>query len=78
MALDWLRQVKETVLIAPALMVLFLCSSCDSMTTIEEEAVAREYIVYKPDNLPSNAPLVFALHGYGSSGAVLQSYSGSC
>ena len=68
--------MKRTLLFAPALMVLFLCGSCDSMIAIEEEVLAREYILYKPDNLPSNAPLVFALHGYGSSGATLQWYSG--
>ena len=29
----------------------------------------REYFLYVPENLPSNAPLVFALHGYWGEGA---------
>ena len=30
----------------------------------------RHFKLFLPDNLPSGAPLVFALHGYGSSGPV--------
>jgi polyhydroxybutyrate depolymerase len=68
--------MKKALLFALALMVLFWCISCSSTIPVEEEVSAREFILYKPDNLPSNAPLVLALHGYGGSGARLQSYSG--
>ncbi len=33
-------------------------------TTYTINGDQREYILYKPSNLPTNAPLVFVLHGY--------------
>ncbi len=32
--------------------------------TFDHNGVTREYILYKPSNIPTNAPLVFVLHGY--------------
>ncbi len=40
--------------------------------TFEHNGLSREYILYKPGNLPANAPLVFVLHGYsGDANAVM-------
>ena len=33
-------------------------------TTYNINGVERQFILYKPSNLPANAPLVFVLHGY--------------
>lgn len=33
-------------------------------TTYTIDDVQRQFIIYKPSNLPTNAPLVFVLHGY--------------
>jgi len=33
--------------------------------TIEHGGQEREYILYEPENLPANAPLLFVLHGRG-------------
>jgi polyhydroxybutyrate depolymerase len=39
----------------------------------EHDNLTRTYILYKPVNLPSNAPLVFVLHAYsGTSKSILQ------
>ena len=38
--------------------------------------IEREYIVYAPEDLPSNAPLVVVSHGYTSSAETIMSYSG--
>lgn len=35
--------------------------------TFEHNGITREYILYIPENLPPNAPLVIGLHGYSSS-----------
>ena len=43
--------------------------------TFKHNDLTREYVLYKPPNLPDNAPLVFGLHGYGSHGIVLEAYS---
>jgi len=55
-------------------MLVLVCSACTS--AVENISSERTHILYKPDNLPSNAPLVLALHGYGSNGTILQWYSG--
>ncbi len=40
------------------------CSAGSNASTFELNGQTREYLLYKPDNLPANAPLVFVLHGY--------------
>ena len=45
----------------------FLCLPFISMGqdfTFDHNGVTREYKLYKPANIPDNAPLVFVLHGY--------------
>ena len=37
--------------------------------------LGREYIIYIPENIKPKAPLVFVLHGLGSSNATIQKYS---
>ncbi len=36
--------------------------------TFQHGGLEREYIFYKPENLPANAPLLFVLHGRGQTG----------
>ncbi len=66
--------IKRNTLIALlSISVFFIfCSSCNKdegqshRETFTHNGVERSYILYKPDNLPLNAPLVFLLHGYTS------------
>lgn len=44
--------------------------------TFSIEGRSRKYIFYSPDDLPPNAPLVFALHGYGGSAKDMKEFSG--
>ena len=65
----------DTRVIMRQLVSIFLlsCSACTS--AVENISSERTHILYKPENLPTNAPLVLALHGYGSNGRNLQWYS---
>lgn len=40
------------------------------------DGLERDYILYLPENLPEDAPLVFMLHGYSSSAYTLMNYCG--
>ena len=44
--------------------------------TFEHNGATREYILYIPENLPPNAPLVIGLHGYSSSPWTFKDYFG--
>ena len=46
------------------LLLLFLDSTSQDHQQIRVDDIQRDYIVYLPKNLPNNAPLVFAFHGY--------------
>tara|TARA_B100000029_G_scaffold151839_1_gene146925 strand:- start:14857 stop:15687 length:831 start_codon:yes stop_codon:yes gene_type:complete len=54
--------------------VLLICFGCDDSEQLEGNK-EREYILYKPESLQKNAPLVFVLHGYTSSAETIQLYS---
>jgi polyhydroxybutyrate depolymerase len=41
----------------------FNCSAGTNAITFNHNGQIREYLLYKPENLPANAPLVFVLHG---------------
>ena len=43
-------------------------------TTFQFDGLTRQYIYYAPANLPSNAPLLFVLHGFGGSGSGWNGY----
>jgi polyhydroxybutyrate depolymerase len=62
------------------IILLFLAISIEAYTqdhfTFEHNGLTREYILYKPENLSANSPLVFVLHGYTSSNLIIMSYSG--
>jgi polyhydroxybutyrate depolymerase len=45
--------------------------------TYDHNGVDRTYILYRPANLPENAPLVFALHGYTGNAPLLMACSGT-
>ena len=71
---------RKNFLLALATLVLF--SACeeeppsDESPTFNHNGVERDYILYKPDKLEQNAPLVFVLHGYTSNAETIQWYSG--
>ena len=44
--------------------------------SILHNGISRDYILYIPENLPTNAPLVVVSHGYTSSAKTVMSYSG--
>mgnify|MGYP000552434485 FL=1 len=44
--------------------------------SIIHNGIARDYILYVPENLPTNAPLVVVSHGYTSSAKTMMAYSG--
>ena len=41
----------------------------------KHDGLVRSYILYKPQNFKKNSPLVFVLHGFGSSSLNIMSYS---
>ena len=43
--------------------------------TFEFDGLDRSYILHKPKNFDKNSPLVFMLHGFGSSSMNIMSYS---
>ena len=67
---------------------LFSCSKSDEQVitindepwttksfTLEFEGLNREYVLHKPKNFKENSPLVFVLHGFGSSATTIMSYT---
>ena len=44
--------------------------------SILHNGISRDYILYVPENLPTNAPLVVVSHGYTSSAKTMMAYSG--
>ena len=66
---------------------LFSCSREEDQLNIEEndwttkaftfkfDGLDRSYILHKPKNFDKNSPLVFMLHGFGSSSMNIMSYS---
>jgi len=60
--------MKVTKYILPifvvSIVILTGCIDNFQISTFDHDGVTRQYILYLPDNLPENAPLVFVLHGY--------------
>ncbi|MGI9234592.1 MAG: alpha/beta hydrolase family esterase [Woeseiaceae bacterium] len=54
------------------------CASGQSVieATINHEGRARQYTLYRPENLSSEAPLVFMVHGFGSSAKTVMGGTG--
>ena len=46
-------------------MLTVLLMACTTSQTFTHSGVERDYILYLPEALPEQAPLVFFLHGYG-------------
>ena len=60
--------MKKFIILFAALLFCQVSSAATVQTqTIEDQGLTRKYFLYIPDNLPSGAPLVFVLHGYGGS-----------
>jgi len=51
------------------------CSHIVELSIFEYDGINRQYYFYRPDNIEDNAPLVFVLHGYGSSANSIMNYS---
>ena len=43
--------------------------------TFVHDGISRTYILYVPENLPANSPLLFVNHGYGSNASFIRYYS---
>jgi polyhydroxybutyrate depolymerase len=48
--------------------------SAQTTFQFSHEGLDRSYILYMPQNLPDDAPLVFVLHGYTSGANIIMSY----
>jgi polyhydroxybutyrate depolymerase len=60
------------------MLVLFclpIAGTAQQQYTFEHDGVTRSYFLYTPDSLPTNAALVFVLHGFGGSGDKIMDYS---
>lgn len=42
---------------------------------LKHDGITRSYILHKPENFSENSPLLFVLHGFGSSARTIMSYS---
>jgi polyhydroxybutyrate depolymerase len=60
------------------LLIILLSIGCTNYgySTFNHDGQTRKYIIYLPDNLPENAPLVFVLHGYGGNGFNMMKHIG--
>jgi len=72
---------KPQMILKSLIVFMFLLSSSLSLfaqeqLTFEHNGITRNYILYIPDGIEANAPLVFVMHGYTSNAAVIMSYSG--
>lgn len=52
-----------------------LCLATTAQLTFEHNGIERTYYMDAPDPIPAGAPLVFVLHGYSSSAALIRAYS---
>lgn len=60
--------MKKIISLFALLAICFTASAGTTKTeTITDQGISRKYYLYLPDNLPTGAPLVFILHGYGGS-----------
>ncbi len=57
-------KIGSCLLFFISFLLLFLDSTSQDHQQIRVDDIQRDYIVYLPKNLPNNAPLVFAFHGY--------------
>ena len=55
--------MRSMIIVLTFLCIPFLSTGQDF--TFDHNGETREYKLYKPANVPDNAPLVFVLHGYG-------------
>ena len=61
--------MKKIIALFVAIALCHVASAATSKMNekIQDQGLTRTYHLYIPDNLPSGAPLVFILHGYGGS-----------
>ena len=58
-----------------SILLLTGCLNNFQFSTFTHDGITRQYILYLPDNLPENAPLVFVLHGYTSNAQGIMAYT---
>ena len=76
--------MKRAIIIAFVVTVLIVAWFTNSNSdddvglnqSILHNGISRDYILYIPENLPTNAPLVVVSHGYTSSAKTMMAYSG--
>jgi len=70
-------KLVKYVLIIGLISTLLLtgCLKNFEFSTFNHDGEIRQYILYMPDNLQENAPLVFVLHGYGGNAQSMMLYS---
>lgn len=56
--------MRKTILVAFILFALTGALSAQQFDSIQIDGQARKYLLYLPENLPKNAPLVFVFHDY--------------
>ncbi len=66
----------NSIIFSLLLLCLPLAASAQEYLTYDHNGIMRDYILYRPDNLPTNAPLVFVMHGYTGSAEVRMRASG--
>ena len=61
------RQAFHYIVITAALCLISLTGFAQQTYTFVHDSIEREYILYLPEDLPAEAPLVFVMHGYTGS-----------
>lgn len=69
-----MRKITKLAFISSLILAISSSQGIFAQRVVEDSLVIsgnlRHFKLFLPDNLPDKAPLVFALHGYGSSGPV--------
>ena len=68
-----MKRINTTAILGFLFVLIF--TSCNSYKVFVSNEIERKYILHIPKNLPPNAPLVFALHGYGNKAGFIKLYT---
>ena len=63
------------ILFLPVLFITCKNMPEDNLIAFEMDGKTRQYMLYIPESLKANAPLVFVIHGLGSSAAIIRGFS---
>lgn len=77
---SWIKKTLISVVCLAAILYGAYYAALRSMdleySTFTHGGLERTYLLYKPENLPDNAPLVFSLHGYVMAAQDMWYYTG--